>query len=334
MKHYKVALAGYYGFGNLGDELLVEAVIAALLRCGVNRSEIVLMSATPEESAQKFGVDSVNRWKVSQVCRTLRQSETLLLGGGGLFQDASSLRSCLYYWWLVRAARFFGVVPWAIGQSVGPLSTRTGRALIRNALSCCRVVQVRDAASEALCDSLGLTVEIGSDLVLSLADFFTTNENTPPARLLVNLRPDRHGLSERFADAMSVHLHSVSFNGELVGVAFSGEDENLMSRFTREGRLPLSRIERATSLSDAAKIFHGTEAMGMRLHFLILAAMAGLPIMAVPYDPKVESFAASQNIPVWRDGPLPSPRTASQDFRASLPKLRQNIDDLCRRVLA
>jgi len=133
MKRYRAALAGYYGFGNLGDELLAEAAIATLLRCGVGRSDIVLMSAAPEESRQKFGVDSVNRWKISQVCRALRQSETLLLGGGGLFQDASSLRSCFYYWWLVRAACFFGAVPWALGHSVGPLSPRIGLGLTRDA---------------------------------------------------------------------------------------------------------------------------------------------------------------------------------------------------------
>ena len=59
-KRYRVALAGYYGFGNLGDELLAEAAIAALLRCGVDKDRIVLMSAAPEESRQKFGVDSVD----------------------------------------------------------------------------------------------------------------------------------------------------------------------------------------------------------------------------------------------------------------------------------
>jgi len=197
-------------------------------------------------------------------------------------------------------------------------------------------VQVRDAASQALCASLGLPVETGDDLALSLADFFTpTNDNDkPPARLLINLRPSAWGLSERFTDALSAY--SASFNGELVGVALSEEDESLMSRFSREGRLALSRIERIAALSDAIRIFcgfQGTEAAGMRLHFVILAALARLPLVAVPYDPKVESFAASQDIPVWRDGPFPSPRAAVQNFHASLPQVREDIDGLCRKVL-
>ena len=334
MKRYRVAVTGYYGFGNLGDELMAEAAIAALLRCGVDRSRVVLMSAAPEESKQKFGVDCVNRWKLPQVCRTLRQSETLLLGGGGLFQDASSLRSCFYYWWLVRAARFFGSVPWALGQSVGPLSTRMGLALTRDALSRCRAVQVRDAASEALCASIGLSVETGDDLVMSLADSFAKhvgNENNDKPRLLINLRPDSHGLAERFADAVSAC--SASFNGEIVGAALSEEDGRLMSSFVREGRLPVSRVERIASLQDAVRLFSsGTAAAGMRLHFVMLAAAAQIPTVAVPYDPKVESFAAAHNIPLWRGGEfsLPSPRGFPSFPPASA---REKIDALCRKVL-
>ena len=340
MKRYRVALAGYYGFGNLGDELLAEASIAALLRCGVDRGEIVLMSAAPEgckQKRKKFGVDCVNRWKISQVCRALRQSKTLLLGGGGLFQDVSSLRSCLYYWWLVRMACFCGAVPWALGQSVGPLSTRIGRRLTRDALSRCRVLQVRDTASEALCASLGLSVEAGDDLVLSLADSFTNQADAyyqTPSRLLVNLRPDAHGLAERFAEAVSVY--AASFDGEIIGVALSEEDENVMNRCAREGYLPISRIERVADLSGAVSIFsafHATVAMGMRLHFVILAALAKIPLVAAPYDPKVESFAVSHNIPVWRDGALPSPCAASFPGDFSAAGVRENIHGLCCRVL-
>jgi len=334
MKHYRVALTGYYGFGNLGDELLAEASIGALLRCGVDRKRIVVMSAAPEESRQKFGVDSVNRWKASQVCRALMQSETLLLGGGGLFQDVSSLRSCFYYWWLVRMARTCGAVPWALGQSVGPFSTRIGFGLARDALKRCRILQVRDAASEVLCTSMGLAVETGGDLVLSLADsFMQTNEDDkkPPKRLLVNLRPSAGMLAERFADAVSDY--AASFQGELVGVALSKEDEQLMSRFVDEGRLSASRIERVASLSDAAQVFYGSAAAGMRLHFVMLAALARISTVAVPYDPKVESFAVAHNIPLWRDGALPQPREVSFSSDFSPSCVRDNIDSLCCKVL-
>jgi polysaccharide pyruvyl transferase CsaB len=336
MRRYRAALAGYYGFGNLGDELLAEAAVSALLRAGVGRDQIVVMSNNPEESRLKLGVDAVNRWKAAEVCRALRQSDTLLLGGGGLFQDASSLLSCFYYWLLVRTARFYGTVAWALGQSVGPLSTLTGRVLTRDALKRCRVLQVRDAASEALCASLGLTVERGTDLVLSEADVFEAcAREKAPSRLLVNLRPDSRSapnMAERFARAISAY--SASFDGEIVGIALSDEDEKLMKCFASKGALRFSRVERVLALGDAVKLFRGTAAVGMRLHFVILAALARIPLAVAPYDPKVEAFAEEWNIPIWRGENLPALKAASFPSDFSPQRVQESIDVLCGKIFS
>ena len=345
MKRYRVALAGYYGFGNLGDELLLEASIAALLRCGVAREGIVVLSNDPDDSRRKFGVESVNRWSVRQVGHVLGQSETLLLGGGGLFQDATHLRSCVYYWGLVRGAPLRGAMPWALGQSVGPLRTRFARWLTRDALKRCRLVQVRDKAALLLCESLGVRVQGGHDLVFSLDGVFPELDSKKnPAKekvswnaapMLVNVRPCAGGLAERFADAVSAYVssHGPAFVGETVGVAFSEEDECLMRRFTEEKRLFLSRVERVATLSDALRVFHGAgAAMGMRLHFAILAVLASVPLVVAPYDPKVEAFALGEAIPIWRGDGLPTPRRTATRLFSPKP-FQEELDVLCRDVL-
>ena len=79
-RRYRVALTGYYGFGNLGDELLSGASLEALERAGVGRGNVVMLSNDPEGSRRAFGVDSVSRWRLRGVVSALRSSETLLLG--------------------------------------------------------------------------------------------------------------------------------------------------------------------------------------------------------------------------------------------------------------
>ncbi|MDR2175997.1 MAG: polysaccharide pyruvyl transferase CsaB [Synergistaceae bacterium] len=339
-RRYRAALTGYYGFGNLGDELLAEAVIASLLRCGVPRERLVLFSADPEDARRRFGVDAVNRWKPARVSEALGQSETLLFGGGGLFQDATSPRSCFYYWALARLAQLRGAVPWALGQSVGPLSTRAGRFLTRDALKLCRVLQVRDKTSSAVCASLGLSAELGRDPVLSLGGVFGLPEFAPPqkapvreaaSRFLVNLRPCGAGdLPERFARALSAEPDLAP---RYAGVALAEEDERLMSDLVGRGCLPPMPIERVRSLEDAVRVWSAASgAAGMRLHFAVLSVMARVPLAAVPYDPKIESFAEACGVPLWRCGALPPPVPAA--FPASAgEEARAELDAFCRKGL-
>jgi polysaccharide pyruvyl transferase CsaB len=330
-RRYKAALAGYYGFGNLGDELLAEAAIASLLRCGVPRERLILLSADPEGARRSFGVDAANRWKFAQVWEALGQSETLLFGGGGLFQDATSLRSCLYYWALARLAKLQGAVPWGLGQSVGPLSTRAGRFLTREALKLCRILQVRDGASLDVCTSLGLfAVELGRDPVLSLGGIFGPARLDPPQKthFLVNLRPCAGGLPERFAKALCGAAVPCC-----LGVALAEADERLMSDLIGRGCLPSMPVERVRSPEDAVRVWGSASgAVGMRLHFAALSVLARVPLAVVPYDPKVESFAEAHGIPQWCGGALPLPALA--DFPASAGEAaRGELDAFCLKGL-
>lgn len=339
VRPYRAALAGYYGFGNLGDELLAEASIEALLRCGVERARIVVLTNTPEETKQRFGTAAVNRWKAGRVSEALGQSETLLLGGGGLFQDSTSLRSCFYYWGLIRLARLRGAVPWALGQSVGPLSTPAGRFLARDALRRCRLVQVRDENSRELCASWGIHAEVGGDPVLTLGEAFreamrSTDRAAVPPKYLVNLRPCPGDLPRRFARAISA-VSPGTGGGSFLGVALADEDEELMLRLMDRGDLPRMRIERIRCLQDVARAWSGAVgAAGMRLHFAVLSALAGTPLVAVPYDPKVRSFAEARNVPLWEEGALPVPRVPCFSSDVSPKFFQGELDAFCRKILS
>jgi len=125
-RKYDVLLAGYYGFGNLGDELLAEACVKLLEDNGVSRDRIAVLSADPGKTRESLGTASYDRWKLGEIRRAMKDSNSMLLGGGGLFQDRTSLRSCFYYWSLIRMARISSVKCWAVGQSLGPFNTTLG----------------------------------------------------------------------------------------------------------------------------------------------------------------------------------------------------------------
>ncbi|HXO16694.1 MAG TPA: polysaccharide pyruvyl transferase CsaB, partial [Candidatus Dormibacteraeota bacterium] len=54
-------LSGYYGFGNLGDEALLE-VIVERTHARFPSAQLEVLSGTPRSTADRYGVAAVPRW--------------------------------------------------------------------------------------------------------------------------------------------------------------------------------------------------------------------------------------------------------------------------------
>ncbi len=327
MSRWSVVLCGYYGMGNLGDELLAQSCIQRLTAAGLPRQSLAILSGSPQESQEIHGVMAVNRWSPREVWRTLRESKSLLLGGGGLFQDSTSLRNPFYYWGLVRMAHAAGCRPWALGQSIGPLASPVSRALAKDALGLCRVRAVRDDPSLAQLHQMGYDGYRSGDLVLGLGLDLDGEPGGKP-RFLVNLRPWDGQLELRAAEAL--RTLEVSVEVEKIGLALAPQDRDLMQRLVDEQRLQLDRIL-LVDPRQVSQAFAGAQgAFGMRLHFGVLALLAQVPCSLVPYDPKVESFALDWDLPLWTGGPL---RPGLSPQWEKLCQVRGDLDRLFRRCL-
>ncbi|MCX5940295.1 MAG: polysaccharide pyruvyl transferase family protein, partial [Cyanobium sp. LacPavin_0818_WC50_MAG_67_9] len=119
----RVLLCGYYGEHNLGDDALLE-VLLAQLPAGW------LATVTAHDGAlvrDLFGVDTVARRSLPLVLKALRHCDALVLGGGSLLQDSTSFKSLLYYAALIGAARLQAKPVLLWGQGVGPLQRRRSR---------------------------------------------------------------------------------------------------------------------------------------------------------------------------------------------------------------
>lgn len=286
MRKYKAALLGYYGFGNLGDELLLQSCIGILGRQGISRDKIIVLSNRPNETSESFHVDSVNRWKIGEVIHAFMNSDSLILGGGGLFQDSTSVKSCVWYWGIVRLARLFGCKVIALGQSFGPLKSKLSLRLTRNALNSCSKIHVRDEPSyKTALTSKCRDVTLGSDIVMTLKpETYSYNHN---GYILINLRPCSK-LND-FVRIITPHLTRTNIKG----AALSDEDIEPLSRIMNH-----KDIMRLKSFHDAQELWQGaSSAIGMRLHFGVLSRIFRVPLALMPYDVKVNEFAKQSGVP-------------------------------------
>jgi polysaccharide pyruvyl transferase CsaB len=288
---FDVLLAGYFGFGNLGDELLAKAAVDNLTLLGIPRERMAILSNDPDGSAARFGIKVFNRWNPACVLGALGASRALLLPGGGIFQDASSVRSSVYYWSLIRAACLRHVPAGAIAQSVGPLRGLLAKKLARDALSVCGYVSVRDSASADVLSSMNLRCDVTSDPVLG----FELPQAVSREAALVNMRP---GCGEVHVAPVVKAANRISVSGiKITYVAMSGEDASFMRKLRDKGEIPGGEISMPKDAEDFSEIARNAgAAVGMRLHFGEMSMLCGLGVIMSPYDPKVRSYAAEWNI--------------------------------------
>ena len=289
-KNFDVLLAGYFGFGNLGDELLAQSAADHLSRCGIKKERIAILSGNPDASRRTLGIDAFARGYFSpSLARAISESRSLLFAGGGIFQDVSSVRSCFYYWRTVRKAVAAFCPAAAVAQSIGPLRRDLSKKMAKDALKICRYLSVRDETSLEVSRELGLSAKITPDLVMGVpVPRLARREN---GTVLVNVRPIRKNAGS--AAPILKAARACALEGmPLRGIAMAEEDKNELEMFVLSGELPPCEIVLAKTLDDFIDASEDAfAAIGMRLHFWILSKLRGLALSMMPYDPKVLDFA-------------------------------------------
>ena len=275
-----VALGGYYGFKNAGDEAMLLSLVTELKSRG---HEPWVLSASPEETARELEVRAFPRMQIAALIRVLRGADFFLLGGGGLFQDRTSRRSLAYYLGLLRLARLFRTPAAAFGVSLGPLSPVGERAVSR-ALRGVSLV-VRDSMSLKYARRLGLSPELGGDPALLLQPPEVARE--PGLVLFI----PRFGVPVEPLVFAAERLQKLGYH--VLALALQPDrDEEVLRAFKNVPKEATGDPKRALYLIKSSEYV-----LSARLHGLVLAAIAGTPYAGIAYDPKVEGFALDTQAP-------------------------------------
>ena len=130
----KVLISGYYGFKNFGDEAILSVLVNHLKSKDAN---ITVLSSDPEYTKSVYNVNSINSFDLKQVIKELKKTDILISGGGSLLQDATSLKSLIYYTGIIAVAKLFNKKIIIFAQGIGPVNNKFARLVTRNLLKMC-----------------------------------------------------------------------------------------------------------------------------------------------------------------------------------------------------
>jgi polysaccharide pyruvyl transferase CsaB len=303
MSDLQAVLCGYYGEGNGGDEALLVSMLEML---PTNVKPLVL-SANPQQTMASYGVQAVDR-KSLQVLTALRSSQVLILGGGSLIQDATSIRNSIYYGGIMGLAQQLGLQTIAIGQGIGPLNQPITRWIAKRAFGSCAALTVRDAASAFILQEWSISCMMAPDPVWNL-DAAPVPElaNLPTPRIAITLRSHAQLTPARFS-LLTQALVDVqkATNSFILIVPFQPSTDLAMSQ---ELQAQLPGVSQIVTMDDPKKlkgVFQGVQlAIGMRFHSLIMAAAEGCRCFALSYDPKVTQLMSDLQMPGWELAHIP-----------------------------
>lgn len=311
-----VGVLGSYGGRNVGDEAILTAMLDRI-RAGRPDAHLVVFSRNPEQSRATYPDVEVVGWE--GVCRErisehLRRLSVLVLGGGGILYNTEARR----YLRLARTAQDLGVPVFTYAIGAGPLTDESDCAWVRATLADAAEVTVRDEESKLVLEEAGLTrpISVTADPALLLepgdgGEELLRAEGVPRGGHLVGMSVREPGRAAEHLDEEGYHqlLGNVAdflvhrLDGHVVFVPMERDD-------IRHAHGVVSHMIHA----ERCQVLHGTYrpqqvldivkqldlAIGMRLHFLIFAALAGIPLLPLPYAGKVFDFAQQIGAPALR----------------------------------
>ena len=302
----KIVISGYYGFNNAGDEALLTAILASL-RAVEPKADITVISGNPGNTIAKHQVKSLYRFAAVRLLRAVGEADLVISGGGSLLQDVTSMRSLLYYLSIIAAAKWKGRKVMLFAQGIGPIRNRFMRVLTRMVVNKADLITVRDRDSAEELERMGVSavkVDVMADPVLMLNPESRVAGKTilkeagldpykPIIGVSVRVWPDNQRCLKQLAAALGTL--SEKYNAQIailpLQVSMDLKDSQLLQSYLPDIRNKVALLQGDYSTEEFLSIIGSFRLLiGMRLHALIFAAVMKVPLMAISYDPKVDSF--------------------------------------------
>ena len=298
-----ILIGGAYGFGNAGDDAILEAILQEMRAIDPNMP-VTVLSRRPRETRRSFGVSTQHSFDLVRMAHVLRRTKLYLNGGGNLMQDVTSRMSLWYYLYTLWCARRHGAYVQMYGCGIGPILVRGDQKLAAHVINRnVDVITLREPDSLAELERFGIDkpeILLAADPVLRLQaagafqveHFFEQRGLKLDGQYIAFVLRRWRGFEEHARAFAAAAYHAWSRYG-LTPVFLCINPRDLDAVRLVEEHLPMERIVISEPLPASMSIgflARMQAVVSMRLHGLVFAAGQGVPLAGVSYDPKVRAF--------------------------------------------
>ncbi|WP_418870822.1 polysaccharide pyruvyl transferase CsaB [Selenomonas bovis] len=301
-----LVVSGYYGSKNAGDEAMLAAMLEVLSDLDP-KLHITVISADPEDTRARHGVDAVSWLDITRILQLLGRADLLISGGGSLLQNVTSRRSLYYYLGIIFLALAVKTPVMLYAQGIGPIRGRLACALTRHIVNRVQLITVRDHGSLAELSRLGIRrprIEATADAVLAIhpvdreaGRLILTANRAEGARPVVGISVrDWCGWTqykEALAQAADEIVRTYGARVVFLPMQFP-EDVRAAESVAARMQEPYTVLPGEYTTAELLSLVGNMDLMiAVRLHALIFAGVMGVPLIGISYDPKIDRFLDS-----------------------------------------
>lgn len=307
---YDILISGYYGFENSGDDAILMAILDNL-RTYKKDIKVLVLSKKPEDTKKIYGVDAANRFSINEVVNAMKSSKVFLNGGGNLIQDDTSTRSLMYYLSTIWLAKRLGLKVMLYSNGIGPIDRRINRIITTNIINQADVITLREEASLQEVRRLSVNkpqVLVTADPAFTLKpcadseasailDAEGIKKNTPLVGISARKWRGHETYSQKIAASADYLYEKHGISSVLIPMHYP-HDMEINNEIASMMKHKPYIISHKYNVPQTLGIIKSMDMIiGMRLHALIYGASLQVPVVGLPYEPKVEDFLGYINQP-------------------------------------
>ncbi len=311
----KILLAGYFGFGNFGDEAILKYALD-VLRFYYKKAEIKVITQSVYSIKKDYELEGIYRFDFKNILSEIKSCDYLMFPGGSILQDVTSVKSIMYYLGLIFLANLFKKKVILLSQGIGPINNDFAKKLSFKLLKKAQLITLRDEKSYDTLMRNGVMGELTADLLWAFTSksniqvpdpevvFGEISCNANKKKIGIQLRNWKsltHEKLEIIAKRILKSFHHVEFDYKLICLQKNSDEEvmielgKILHELSPDANLELCS-ER--DIEKNVELLQGMDYMiAMRFHAGLCTINAEKPLLMLSYDPKTEEFCNELGLP-------------------------------------